>query len=145
MSVGPIYITAYRACYPKLKITSEKWLSGTPFGTEIKRETGHKSGPEARGWERKGDENERGEGVGLPCTTFGSSWLPRNRRRPAASEGTGCACVAKGTTNESGSWQGPSRASHERPERGCGLGPPDPNELVRGLGLFYRARVSQKS
>lgn len=36
-----------------------------------------------------------------------------------------------------GNWQVPSRASYEWAERGHGLGPTDPDQLVRGLGLFY--------
>lgn len=98
-----------------------------------------KSGPEGVRKEGAGDESEKGGSwitarwahvsIGLATTDPQKTGCLRRNRL----------CVGKGND---GYWQVPSRASHERAERGHGLGPADPDQLVRRLGLFYRARVS---
>lgn len=99
--LGPIYITAHtgRAIRNLKPLLESGYLAGqseTPF-RDGDKERERKTGPRNARVGGKGRREREREGVGLP--TFASDWLPRNRRRPAASEGTGCACVAKGAAS----------------------------------------------
>lgn len=133
----------------KFKTTTGKWPGSEvrfPRWTTAMLMTRDEDRSRAQKRERRrkaGGGRQKRERRELDYRSVGTRRLDRWLPQATELQKTGCLrrnrlCVEK--SNDS-NWQVSSRASHERAERGHGLGPADPGQFVRGLGLFHRARV----